>query len=206
MHQNRVQRRSNIHYIHNRKDKLRCAECNSRYVIRSGYIYHDIKCVPVGHSVTILRMKVQRLECKECGCVRQEKFNFVKGKRCYTNKYSRYVVELFRIYVFVKSLNKSPTKISRYLFLLKNIFTFAVTEASPMGWAGQNIDGMKHCYGACFKKRRFRTLQSVQSNFATLNPGTGVMQRGVCVVYFICQLEQCYQSFLERLVVLHRLL
>lgn len=87
----------NIHYIQTRKDKLRCPECNSRHVIRSGYIFRDIRCVPVGHRETILRIKVQRLECKECGCVRQEKLHFVTGKRCYTNKFARYVVDLSRI-------------------------------------------------------------------------------------------------------------
>ena len=40
----------NIHYIPTRKDKLRCPECNSRHVIRSGYIFRDIRCVPVGHK------------------------------------------------------------------------------------------------------------------------------------------------------------
>ena len=87
----------NIHYIQTRKDKLRCPECNSRHVIRSGCIFRDIRCVPVGHRETILRIKVQRLECKESGCVRQEKLHFVTGKRCYTNKFARYVVDLSRI-------------------------------------------------------------------------------------------------------------
>ncbi|MDD7256801.1 MAG: transposase family protein [Prevotellaceae bacterium] len=42
-------------------------------------------------------MKVQRLECKKCGCVRQESIHFVTGKRAYTNKFARYVVSLSRI-------------------------------------------------------------------------------------------------------------
>lgn len=41
------------------------------------HIYIDIRSVPVGHRETILRMKVQRIECKECGCIRQEKIHFV---------------------------------------------------------------------------------------------------------------------------------
>jgi transposase len=42
-------------------------------------------------------MKVRRVECKECGCIRQEKLHFVTGKRSYTNKFARYVVGLSRI-------------------------------------------------------------------------------------------------------------
>ena len=42
-------------------------------------------------------MKIQRIECKSCGCIRQEKIHFVTGKRCYTNKFARYVVDLSRI-------------------------------------------------------------------------------------------------------------
>ncbi|KAA6345081.1 hypothetical protein EZS27_007316 [termite gut metagenome] len=42
-------------------------------------------------------MKVQRLYCKECKTCRQEHIHFVTGKRSYTNKFSRFVVELSRI-------------------------------------------------------------------------------------------------------------
>ena len=68
-----------IHYIQTRKDELCCPECKSRKIIRSGSIYRDIRSVPVGHRETILRMKVQRVECKSCGCIRQEKIHFVNS-------------------------------------------------------------------------------------------------------------------------------
>ena len=87
----------NIHYIQTVGSKLCCSACGSHKVIRSGSNYRDIRCVPVGSRETILRMKVQRLECKECGMIRQEKLNFVTGKRAYTNKFARYVVSLSRI-------------------------------------------------------------------------------------------------------------
>lgn len=87
----------NILYLHTREDKLRCPNCKSRKVIRSGSVNRDIKCVPVGYRETVLRVKVQRLECKECGCVRQENLHFVTGKRSYTNKFARYVICLSRI-------------------------------------------------------------------------------------------------------------
>ena len=82
----------NIHYIQTKSEKLCCPK-----IIRSGSIYRDIRSVPVGHRETILRMKVQRIECKSCGCIRQEKIHFVTGKRGYTNRFARYVVGLSRI-------------------------------------------------------------------------------------------------------------
>ena len=87
----------NIHYIQTKSEKLCCPECKSRKIIRSGSISRDIRSVPVGHRETILRMKVQRIECKSCGCIRQEKIHFVTGKRGYTNRFARYVVGLSRI-------------------------------------------------------------------------------------------------------------
>ena len=87
----------NIHHIQTVSGKLCCPVCGSRNVIRSGCVYRNIRSVPVGSRETILRMKVQRVECKDCGSIRQEKLHFVTGKRAYTNKFARYVVELSRI-------------------------------------------------------------------------------------------------------------
>lgn len=45
----------------------------------------------------LLEMKVQRIECKDCHCNRQENIHFATGKRSYTNRMARLVVELSRI-------------------------------------------------------------------------------------------------------------
>jgi len=42
-------------------------------------------------------MKIQHIKCKSCGCVRQENVHFLTGKRGYTNRFSRLVVELSHI-------------------------------------------------------------------------------------------------------------
>lgn len=42
-------------------------------------------------------MTVQRLECKDCEKIRQEKIHFATGKRTYTHRLERLVVELSRI-------------------------------------------------------------------------------------------------------------
>ena len=52
---------------------------------------------PVEVSHGKIRVRRCRIECKSCGCIRQEKIHFVTGKRSYTNKFARYVVDLSRI-------------------------------------------------------------------------------------------------------------
>lgn len=44
-----------------------------------------------------MNIKVQRVECKDCDCIRQETVHFLTGKRAYTNRFARLVVELSHI-------------------------------------------------------------------------------------------------------------
>ena len=74
-----------------------CPCCKSKHVIRSGYTMRTIRSIPIGHKQVKLHVKVRRVECKECGAVRQERIHFVTGKRTYTNRFCRLVVELSRI-------------------------------------------------------------------------------------------------------------
>ena len=77
--------------------KLRCSRYTGCHVIRSGFNYRLFRCVPVGSRQLFIKMKVQRLYCKDCDAHLQEYLHFVKGKRSYTNRFQRFVVELSRI-------------------------------------------------------------------------------------------------------------
>ena len=83
--------------IRTREDELYCAKCGSRHVIKSGSTLRHLRCVPVGSRPTMLEMTVQRLECKDCGAIQQEKIHFVRGKERYTYRMRRYVLDLCRI-------------------------------------------------------------------------------------------------------------
>lgn len=74
-----------------------CTKCGSNHVIRSGTVTRDFKSVPVGGKPVTIRMKVQRLECKECGHVCQEHIHFADDKTGYTHRMKRYVADLCRI-------------------------------------------------------------------------------------------------------------
>lgn len=83
--------------VQTRKEKLRCPVCGSRHVIGFGTVERQFRSVPIGSKQVWVKMKVQRIKCKDCHCVRQESIHFVTGKRSYTNRFSRYVLELSRI-------------------------------------------------------------------------------------------------------------
>lgn len=80
--------------IQTRSDKLRCPCCQSRHIIHSGFHFRRIRSIPIGSKQCFLNMKVQRIECKDCACIRQEDVHFLTGKRAYTNRFARLVVEL----------------------------------------------------------------------------------------------------------------
>ncbi len=83
--------------LQTRSDKLCCPICKSRHFIRSGSHLRRIRCVPIGGKQVFLEIKVQRIECLDCGAIRQEHLHFVTGKRSYSNRFSRLVLELSRI-------------------------------------------------------------------------------------------------------------
>jgi len=86
-----------IFEIRTKESKLYCPKCKSRHVIRSGSTVRQIKCVPIGARPVILEMTVQRLECKDCGAVRQENIHFIRGKERYTYRMKRFVLDLCKI-------------------------------------------------------------------------------------------------------------
>lgn len=86
-----------IFEIRTRDDKLYCARCGSRHVIKSGSAVRRFRSVPIGSRQIILEMTVQRLECKDCGAIQQERVHFVRGKERYTYRMKRFVLDLCRI-------------------------------------------------------------------------------------------------------------
>jgi transposase len=80
-----------------RPDKLCCPVCKSKHIIRSGTHVRYIRSIPIGGKQVKLEMKVQRISCKDCLSTGQEHLHFVTGKRTYSNRLARLVVELSRM-------------------------------------------------------------------------------------------------------------
>lgn len=74
--------------------KLRCPACGSREVIRRGTVRRQFHSVPIGKKPVDIELDVQRVECRDCGCVRQEQLGFADPHRRHTRAFERYVVAL----------------------------------------------------------------------------------------------------------------
>jgi transposase len=70
-----------IVHIQTKEHLLRCGECGSKDIIKKGITERLFRTVPIGLKPVYLLAKVQRLECKRCGNIRQEKFLYAEQKK-----------------------------------------------------------------------------------------------------------------------------
>jgi transposase len=70
-----------IFHIKTREDKLFCSECGSFHVIKKGFKERMFRTVPIGLKPVYLKARIQRLECKDCGLIRQERIRFAEEKK-----------------------------------------------------------------------------------------------------------------------------
>jgi transposase len=68
-------------HIQTKEDSLECSSCGSKNVIKRGVVERQFRTFPIGLKPVYLMAKVQRLECKECGLVRQEKLRYAEEKK-----------------------------------------------------------------------------------------------------------------------------
>jgi transposase len=72
----------------------RCPECGSADVIRRGHNRRRYRTLPIGNKPSWLALAVPRVECRECGAVRQVKVSFADERVSYTRAFKRYALEL----------------------------------------------------------------------------------------------------------------
>ena len=75
-----------------------CPKCGHRHLVKNGFRIRDFIGLPIGGKKVIIRMKVQRYQCKnkDCDYDRQEKIPFATGSCGYTHRFAKYVVDLLR--------------------------------------------------------------------------------------------------------------
>ena len=83
-----------VFWMKQEAQRLRCAKCGSWDVIRRGQMLRGFRSVPIGSKPVKVMLFVQRVECRDCGIVRQVKVDFAKRRRTYTKSFERYVLEL----------------------------------------------------------------------------------------------------------------
>lgn len=70
-----------IFHIRTKGDKLYCSSCGSSNVIRKGKLSRRFKTVGIGLKPVYLQVEIQRLLCKDCKVIRQEKLKFADEKK-----------------------------------------------------------------------------------------------------------------------------
>jgi transposase len=74
----------------------RCPARGTRDVISRGHVERRSRNVPIGSHPTTVVLPIPRVECRDCGRVRQVKVPFADPYRSYTRAFERYALELSR--------------------------------------------------------------------------------------------------------------
>ncbi len=83
-----------IFSVKRKRGKFRCSLCRSRDVIFRGTLSRRFRMVPIGSKRVFLDYEVQRLECRRCGKIRQEKLGFADPRFSYSHAFERYALDL----------------------------------------------------------------------------------------------------------------
>lgn len=75
---------------------LQCSACRSYSIICRGAVSRTFRSLPVGGREVLFQLPVQRVECNDCGVVRQVEIGFADPRVSYTKRFERYVLELLR--------------------------------------------------------------------------------------------------------------
>ena len=78
------------------RERHRCSACGSAEVWDQGGVDRTFHAVPIGSKPVMLKLKVPRVMCCDCGKVRQGKLGFADPGTHYTRAFERYVLDLAR--------------------------------------------------------------------------------------------------------------
>lgn len=73
--------RAVLFHIKTKEEALQCSKCKSKEVIKKGAIMRQFQTYSIGPKPVYLIAKIQRLGCKVCGAVAQEKIKFADEKK-----------------------------------------------------------------------------------------------------------------------------
>jgi transposase len=82
--------------IHQEPRTCRCSACGSSRVQSRGQVQRCFRAVPIGSRATFVDLPIPRVQCQDCGVVRQVKVPFADPRRSYTRSFERYALELGR--------------------------------------------------------------------------------------------------------------
>ena len=79
------------------RERYCCPACGSANVIGRGLSPRRFRAVPWGSRSVFIDLAVPRVECRDCGVVRQVAISFADPRRSYTRAFERYALELLRM-------------------------------------------------------------------------------------------------------------
>ncbi len=82
--------------IERRAETCCCVVCGSENVWRQGWVVRRFRTVPIGDRQVVLEARIPRLDCQECGAVRQAAIGFAEPRHTYTKTFERYALEISR--------------------------------------------------------------------------------------------------------------
>lgn len=84
-------------YVKPSEATVRCSACGSDDVLRRGSQHREFRATPTGTRPTIIVASLPRVECRQCGVVRQIQIGFADFRRRFTKGWAKYALQLTRI-------------------------------------------------------------------------------------------------------------
>ncbi len=85
-----------IFHIHQERQSCRCSACGCGRIKLRGTVCRLWRHVPIGGKPVWIALAIPRVECLECGVVRQVKVPLADPRRRYTHAFARYALHLSR--------------------------------------------------------------------------------------------------------------
>src|SRR6185295_803413 len=76
-------------HVEPQEHRVCCSACGSRNVIRRGESVRWFRNLPVGDECTWVIARLPRVQCRDCGLVRQINHGLAEPKRTYTRAFER---------------------------------------------------------------------------------------------------------------------
>jgi transposase len=78
-------------------EDCRCSACGSAHLAPRGHVERLFRCPPIGRRPVTAMLPIPRVQCQDCGVIRQVALDFADPRRSYTKAFARYALELSRL-------------------------------------------------------------------------------------------------------------
>jgi transposase len=78
-------------------ENCRCSACGSAHLAPRGHVERLFRCPPIGRRPVTAMLPIPRVQCQDCGVIRQVALDFADPRRSYTKAFARYALELSRL-------------------------------------------------------------------------------------------------------------